>query len=177
MLSTLKDQTTLEKLSILGQESIFIGSDITSTIAKDIISTCPSTHYVILSDHNVATFHLKILESELHQAIQNASLNEPVQVLSYLLVPGEQSKTREMKATVEDWLLSHKCTRDTCIIALGGGVVGDMAGNKIYFSFVFSFSQEKKKLDVNLMGNRIHRCYIHERCGFHTNSHNVISHG
>ncbi len=41
---------------------------------------------------------------------------------------GEASKTREMKQFLEDQLLSHGFGRETCIIALGGGVVSDLAG-------------------------------------------------
>src|SRR6202000_3274968 len=37
-------------------------------------------------------------------------------------------KTRSTKAAGEDWMLSQGCTRDTVIIALGGGVMGDMIG-------------------------------------------------
>jgi len=32
------------------------------------------------------------------------------------------------EAEVEDWMLSEKCTRDTVVIALGGGIIGDMIG-------------------------------------------------
>ena len=42
--------------------------------------------------------------------------------------PGEYSKTRSTKVEVEDRMLLKKCTRDTVVIALGGGVIGDMIG-------------------------------------------------
>jgi 3-dehydroquinate synthase len=42
--------------------------------------------------------------------------------------PGEQHKTRETWARITDQLLAAGCGRDTTIIALGGGVVGDLAG-------------------------------------------------
>jgi 3-dehydroquinate synthase len=41
---------------------------------------------------------------------------------------GEQSKTREMKARLEDSLFRAGLGRDSLIAALGGGVVGDLAG-------------------------------------------------
>jgi 3-dehydroquinate synthase len=41
---------------------------------------------------------------------------------------GEASKTREMKAQIEDQLFALGCRRDTCLIALGGGVVSDLVG-------------------------------------------------
>lgn len=54
--------------------------------------------------------------------------------LKYLGAPiftfpaGEGSKTREVKAMLEDDLLTHNFGRDTMIISLGGGVVGDLTG-------------------------------------------------
>jgi 3-dehydroquinate synthase len=41
---------------------------------------------------------------------------------------GEASKTRDTKAWIEDRLLDKRLGRDAWIAALGGGVVGDMAG-------------------------------------------------
>ncbi len=41
---------------------------------------------------------------------------------------GEKSKTRETKAILEDALLERDYKRDCCIIAVGGGVVTDLAG-------------------------------------------------
>ena len=42
--------------------------------------------------------------------------------------PGERYKTRETKARLEDRLLHLGAGRDTLIVALGGGVTGDLAG-------------------------------------------------
>jgi 3-dehydroquinate synthase len=41
---------------------------------------------------------------------------------------GERSKTRQTKARLEDRLLRLRAGRDTLIVALGGGVTGDLAG-------------------------------------------------
>ncbi|MBN2289964.1 MAG: 3-dehydroquinate synthase [Candidatus Glassbacteria bacterium] len=41
---------------------------------------------------------------------------------------GEQSKTREVKSRVEDNMFAAGLGRDTVVVALGGGVVGDLAG-------------------------------------------------
>lgn len=49
-------------------------------------------------------------------------------VLTYQIPCGEGSKCREVKAAIEDFMLAHRCNRDTCMIALGGGVVGDLIG-------------------------------------------------
>lgn len=41
---------------------------------------------------------------------------------------GEQEKTRERKAGLEDLLFSHNFGKDSCIIAMGGGVTTDLIG-------------------------------------------------
>lgn len=48
--------------------------------------------------------------------------------ITKVIAPGEQSKSRATKAMLEDFMLSHRCTRDTVVLALGGGVVGDLIG-------------------------------------------------
>jgi len=49
-------------------------------------------------------------------------------LLTYQVPTGENSKCRKVKAEIEDFMLAHRCNRDTCMIALGGGVVGDLVG-------------------------------------------------
>jgi len=49
-------------------------------------------------------------------------------LLTYQVAAGEGSKCREVKAAIEDFMLLHRCNRDTCMLALGGGVVGDLVG-------------------------------------------------
>ena len=34
----------------------------------------------------------------------------------------------QVKSEIEDWLLDNRCTRDTVILAFGGGVIGDLTG-------------------------------------------------
>lgn len=46
----------------------------------------------------------------------------------FVFPAGEKSKTRETKAKIEDAMLAKGFRRDCCIIAVGGGVVTDLAG-------------------------------------------------
>ncbi len=48
--------------------------------------------------------------------------------LSQVVIPGEASKSRETKAQIEDAMLAARIDRSACIVALGGGVVVDLAG-------------------------------------------------
>lgn len=46
-----------------------------------------------------------------------------------LMVPsGEASKSREQLARIHDWLIERRAERGEAIVALGGGVIGDLAG-------------------------------------------------
>jgi 3-dehydroquinate synthase len=49
-------------------------------------------------------------------------------VASVVLPDGEQHKTLETLGQVFDALVARRMNRDACVAALGGGVVGDMAG-------------------------------------------------
>ena len=71
--------------------------------------------FVVISDSNVAP---------LYGANWARELNAPLLTLP----AGEQHKSRAQKAELEDAMLSHGCGRDTCVIAIGGGVVTDLAG-------------------------------------------------
>ena len=58
--------------------------------------------------------------------------NADSRLLTLAIPPGETSKSRTTKALVEDWMLSPErdppCDTKTVMIALGGGVIGDMIG-------------------------------------------------
>ena len=47
---------------------------------------------------------------------------------TFVIPAGEKSKTREMKALLEDQMLAAGFRRDCCVLAVGGGVVTDLAG-------------------------------------------------
>ena len=74
----------------------------------------------------MAKFHLKAFQDEF-ASLLNASKPQS-RFLSLVIAPGETSKSREGKAHIEDFLLLNRCTRDSVILALGGGVIGDLVG-------------------------------------------------
>ena len=72
----------------------------------------------IVTNEVVAPLYLP----NLRQALQGAKITE-------IVVPdGEQTKSWDTLEHVFDALLGARCGRDTLLIALGGGVVGDLAG-------------------------------------------------
>ena len=118
----------IRKVSILGKESIHCGFHLITYIVETILQTLPSSTYVLITDTNVADLHLTAFQSEFDVAIQNLNAHSKSRLLSFIVPPGEASKSREGKAEIEDFLLLNKCTRDTVILAIGGGVIGDLVG-------------------------------------------------
>ncbi|SCV00197.1 LAME_0G08174g1_1 [Lachancea meyersii CBS 8951] len=115
----------LSKVPILGKEIIHVGYNIADHIVKTIVEGCSSSTYVVVNDTNIEKvpyYH------DLVQALGSTVEELGSRLLRYSVKPGEAHKTREQKAEIEDYLLSEGCTRDTVIIAIGGGVIGDMVG-------------------------------------------------
>ncbi|HPT50340.1 MAG TPA: 3-dehydroquinate synthase [Accumulibacter sp.] len=75
---------------------------------------------VIVSNVTVAPLYLKQLAEPLRQA--------GIDVAEVRLPDGERFKNWQTLQTIFDVLLQSHCERTTTLIALGGGVVGDMAG-------------------------------------------------
>jgi 3-dehydroquinate synthase len=73
---------------------------------------------LIVSDENVAPLYLAALERGLAGR----------RLASLVLPAGETHKTLATAARVFDALVDARMHRDACVIALGGGVVGDIAG-------------------------------------------------
>ncbi|TFK37120.1 Shikimate dehydrogenase [Crucibulum laeve] len=120
-------ETDVFKVSILHKESIHCGFHLIPYIARTVLNTLPSSTYVLITDTNVANFHLNEFEQDFEREIGTLQGSEP-RFLSLVINPGETSKSREGKANIEDFLLLNRCTRDTVILALGGGVIGDLVG-------------------------------------------------
>ncbi|KAI8059587.1 hypothetical protein BC940DRAFT_247460 [Gongronella butleri] len=123
--------TDVSKVSILGEESIILGFHLTEYIASDVVNNIPASNYVLITDSNLAPLYLEKYTSCLQEACQQKAekANEkPARIFTRILPPGETSKSRETKDAIEDWLLSNAVTRDTCFLAMGGGVIGDLVG-------------------------------------------------
>lgn len=99
---------------------IFINEDLLNS--PHLIEFClkQSNHNVIITDDTVRILYASKLIGYLQKNNIHADLIS--------IAPGEMSKTREMATFVQDKLFEFGFGRDTCIIALGGGVITDLAG-------------------------------------------------
>jgi len=74
----------------------------------------------IVTNTTVAPLYLEKIAAPLRAAGRD--------VLEIILPDGEQYKNWESLMQIFDAMLAHKCDRQTTVVALGGGVIGDMAG-------------------------------------------------
>ncbi|KAE8538060.1 pentafunctional AROM polypeptide [Cryptococcus gattii VGV] len=114
------------KISILGNESIHVGFHLLPYIFETVVTTLPSSTYVLITDTNLSAIYLNDLKASFEEA--EAQAGNKARFLVYEVAPGEGAKSRKVKGEIEDWMLDNKCTRDTVILAFGGGVIGDLAG-------------------------------------------------
>ena len=85
-----------------------------------VSSVAPAYRYALVSDRTVAPIYASRVTASFGEAAPRVSL--------HTIEAGERRKTRESWARLTDELLASGAGRDTTILALGGGVVGDLAG-------------------------------------------------
>ena len=107
---------------LLGSQ-LRIGAGILDDAGALVVAHSPARVYAIITDETVGTLPIaRVIEEGLRMAAPTA------RVLSKRIPVGESQKTRQQWSALTDWLLTEECGRDTTVIALGGGVVGDLAG-------------------------------------------------
>jgi shikimate kinase/3-dehydroquinate synthase len=105
----------------LGQRSypIVIGADVLHDSAL-FGAHVAGTHAAVVTNETVAPLYLPAVTAALEAAGKT--------VIPIVLPDGEQYKTWEYLMRIFDALLGAKCDRRTTLVALGGGVIGDMTG-------------------------------------------------
>jgi 3-dehydroquinate synthase len=98
---------------------IHIGSGLLSQVAL-ILPHLKRKNVAIVTNTTVAPLYL----AKLSQALKDAG----VSVLEIILPDGESNKNSETLNLIYDALLKNRCERSTTLIALGGGVIGDLTG-------------------------------------------------
>lgn len=120
--------TDITKVSILGKDSIHCGFHLVPYIVQTVLETLKSSTYVLVTDTIVASFYMRKFQEEFEASLKASPSADRARFICHVITPGELSKSRQGKAGIEDFLLENKCTRDTVILALGGGVIGDLVG-------------------------------------------------
>ena len=99
---------------------ILIGPGLMDTAGAEIAARLPGIRAAIVTDTNVAAAHLSRLEESLRAA--------GIQAIAITLDPGEKTKNFSALQQVVDAVLAARLERGDAVIALGGGVVGDLTG-------------------------------------------------
>jgi len=88
----------------------------------DAIKSLNKTYsrFMIITDDHVNSLYTK--------DVMNALTSFEREIIVASFIPGEHSKTLTTIETFYQNMIEHNCDRSTLVIALGGGVTGDMAG-------------------------------------------------
>lgn len=98
---------------------IHIGNGLLSQ-AELILPHLKRKQVAIVSNTTVAPLYMQALAQPLRDA--------GISVIEIILPDGEAYKNSETLQTIYDHLLQNRCERNTTLIALGGGVIGDLTG-------------------------------------------------
>jgi 3-dehydroquinate synthase len=112
-----------QRLSVaLGERSydILVGTTVLAEAGRLMRPVLKSDRVVVVTDSNVAALHL----ARLQRALDDAGIRHD----SVVVPPGDGSKSLDQLGRLTGALLDRKVERSTTIVALGGGVIGDLAG-------------------------------------------------
>ncbi len=98
----------------------FIGEELWESLLDYLLEHFPNHSIFVISDSQVARLYAETARQRLlaHRFFK--------EVLTF--PAGEQSKSYQQKMYLEDLLLHYQAGRDSLVIAMGGGVTGDLAG-------------------------------------------------
>ena len=110
----------MERINVLNKYDILIGQNLLDSAGKKIKQVCKGQRCTIVSDDNVAPIYAKRVADSLERAGYEVSL--------FTFAHGEGSKHIGTVADMLGFFSQHSLTRSDFVVALGGGVVGDLAG-------------------------------------------------
>jgi shikimate kinase/3-dehydroquinate synthase len=99
---------------------VLIGTNLLKRAGTLMSAAIPQKRCIVITDETVASLHLPVLQ----QSLADAAISHD----EIIVPPGEASKSLATWQSVVDGLLRRKVDRHTAIVALGGGVIGDLAG-------------------------------------------------
>ena len=103
-----------------GSYPILVGWGLLDSLGERLLSLGLKGPAYIISDDNVFTSYGRQAQRSLHR--------NHIEVHCFVVPPGEQSKSLELAEAIYKWLVERRAERGHLIVAVGGGVVGDLAG-------------------------------------------------
>jgi len=108
------------KVSASKDYFVKIGTGLLPTLGQEIRAVCKAEKAAIISDSNVYPLY--------GDAAKKSLLDAGLEVVEYVFPAGEASKNGQIFLDLLNFLAEKHLTRSDCVIALGGGVVGDITG-------------------------------------------------
>lgn len=108
------------QISASKEYSVKVGSGLLSDLGRECALVVKGRVAVIVSDENVWPFY----GTDTKDRLESVGFT----VYSFVISPGESSKNAENYIKLLNFLAENHLTRSDCLIALGGGVVGDLTG-------------------------------------------------
>ena len=100
--------------------NVTIGGGLLHNCGQHLLEVLAPCHVAVMTDSTVASLYLDAVCSSLQSTGFTVS--------SYVFPAGEANKNLETLTEILEFLAEQRLTRTDCIVALGGGVTGDMAG-------------------------------------------------
>ena len=111
---------TVHVRSRLGDYPVIVEVGLLGRLAELLVEHVGARRYAVISDDRVAALHGHPTMETMREAGLDASL--------FTFPAGEASKTRKSWSILTDELLESGFGRDSCVVAIGGGVTTDLAG-------------------------------------------------
>jgi shikimate kinase/3-dehydroquinate synthase len=99
---------------------VYAGWGIGEALGEKLREAGPGDTLFLITDSNLHSHHANKAAIALNDA--------GFAVHTYVVPAGESSKTLERASQIYDWLTEYRAERGQGIVALGGGVIGDLAG-------------------------------------------------
>ncbi len=99
---------------------VIIGSGILSSVSEKLKNAKIHGKVCVVTDKNVDKLYFATVENSLN--------NGGYETYKYVVNGGEESKSGKEFLNILEFLAKNEFTRSDCLLALGGGVVGDLTG-------------------------------------------------
>ncbi|MFW6126498.1 MAG: 3-dehydroquinate synthase [Chloroflexota bacterium] len=99
---------------------VFVGAGELGRLGQRMSQTGLTKQANLVSDEDVFPHYGSGVKDSLRQAVFSAD--------AFVVPSGETSKTLDSAIRTYDWLVDRRTERGHCVVALGGGMVGDLAG-------------------------------------------------
>lgn len=136
-----KDDPACEVVTLTEHYPIFVGWGLLENTGEKISQAGLEGNAYLISDENVFPHYgKKVMES-----LEKAGFTPN----SLIIPPGEGTKSLNAAIRIYDWLVERRAERRDIIVALGGGMVGDLAG---FISATFLRGLSLVQIPTSLVG-------------------------